>query len=142
MPSTPDVSVHFPHESLDVYRTATEFLVVAEAIAGALPKGRFYIADQLRRAALSIVLNVAEGAGEFAPVEKMRFYRMARRSGTECAAILDAATMLRATTAHANGTAVRSGRELLFRIVSMLSAMVLRANPRGAQGAEKETETE
>jgi four helix bundle protein len=33
-------------------------------------------------------LNIAEGAGEFSPSEKARFYRMARRSATECAAIL------------------------------------------------------
>jgi len=35
------------------------------------------------------VLNIAEGAGEFAPKEKVRFYRMARRSATESAAVLD-----------------------------------------------------
>jgi len=84
----------FTHERLDVYQAAIEFLVLADPIASALPKARAYVADQLRRAALSIPLNVAEGAGEFASGDKARFYRMARRSGTECAAILHACRVL------------------------------------------------
>ncbi len=47
------------------------------------------VADQLIRAASSIMLNIAEGAGEYSSPEKARFYRMARRSAWECAAILD-----------------------------------------------------
>ena len=82
----------FAHERLDVYRVAIEFLGVSDEIASELPRGRAYLTlvDQLRRASLSVTLNVAEGAGEFAPADKARFYRMARRSGTECVAILDA----------------------------------------------------
>jgi four helix bundle protein len=34
------------------------------------------------------VLNTAEGCGEYQPVEKARFYRMARRSAFETAACL------------------------------------------------------
>ena len=45
--------------------------------------------DQLDNAATSIVANIAEGAGEFSPNEKKRFYRMARRSATEVAAWTD-----------------------------------------------------
>ncbi len=41
------------------------------------------------RASASIVLNIAGGAGEFAKREKARFYRIARRSATEFAEILD-----------------------------------------------------
>jgi four helix bundle protein len=39
-------------------------------------------------------INIAEGAGEFAPEEQARFYRMARRSATESATILDACRAL------------------------------------------------
>ena len=114
----------FEHERLDVYRAAIEFLVVADKIATSLPKGRAYLADQLRRAATSIPLNIAEGAGEFSAGDKARFYRMARRSATECAAILDAC---RAThLSHAE--LLSKGRTLLLRIVAMLTAMVLRLN--------------
>ena len=104
---------------MDVYRAAIEFLVLADNITEILPRGRAYLADQLRRAALSISLNIAEGAGEFSPPDKARFYRMARRSATECAAILDVCKSL----GLAEEKMIMRGRELLLRIVSMLIRM-------------------
>ncbi len=56
----------FDHERLDVYVIALDFVVSAEAIASGAPRGQGPLADQLRRASTSIVLNLAEGAGEFA----------------------------------------------------------------------------
>ena len=79
----------FDHERLDVYKAAIEWVALANEIVEDLPRGRAYLADQMQRAATSVPLNVAEGAGEFSAPEKGRFYRMARRSATECAAILD-----------------------------------------------------
>ena len=52
--------------------------------------------------------------------EKVRFYRMARRSATECAGILAVIQNLKLTTMELQ----QRGRELLLRIVSMLSKMV------------------
>jgi four helix bundle protein len=78
------------------------------------------LADQLQRAAISVPLNIAEGAGEFSKKEKARFYRMALRSATECAAILDVCKCLNLTTDQV----ATSGRDLLVRIVSMLTKMV------------------
>ena len=70
---------YFDHERLNVYR----FVVLADEIVANLPRGRAYLADQLRCAGSSIALNIAEGAGEFAVAEKVRFYRMAKRSAME-----------------------------------------------------------
>jgi hypothetical protein len=47
----------FDHERLDVL--ALEFLVLAERMIQALPKGRSHVADQLTRSSITIVLNVA-----------------------------------------------------------------------------------
>jgi four helix bundle protein len=79
----------FDHERMEVYRVALGFVRCAGRIRGVLATGRSSLADQLDRASMSVALTIAEGAGEFAPKEKARFYRMARRSATECAAILD-----------------------------------------------------
>ena len=106
----------FDHERLDVYRVALEFVVLASDVAGRMPKGRAYLADQLQRAATSIALNIAEGAGEFASAEKARFYRIARRSATESAAILDVCRKLNLDEASLHA----AGRERLLRIVAML----------------------
>src|SRR5262245_19770800 len=102
---------NFEHERLDAYRAAVEFLVFADAVASALPRGRAYLADQLRRAAASIPVNIAEGAGEFSAAEKARFYRMARRSATESAALLDACGSLQLC----EGSLREGGRALLLR---------------------------
>ena len=111
----------FVHEKLDVYRIALSFLAAADRILEEVPRGRGHLGDQLDRAATSIVLNVAEGAGEFARPEKARFYRMARRSANECAAILDIYAMRQAV----GDAAIESGRELLLRVVAMLTKLVL-----------------
>ena len=87
----------FEHENLDVYRVSIEFLVLADEVASALPKGRAHLVDQLRRASTSISLSIAEGAGEFSKADKARFYRIARRSSTECSAILDVCRVLQLT---------------------------------------------
>jgi len=106
----------FDHERLDVYQRALEFMVTANEIVESLPKGRAYLADQLNRASSSIVLNIAEGAGEFSPADKARFYRIARRSATESAAILDVCHKLRCV----EDKLYSLGRDQLLRVVSML----------------------
>ena len=84
----------FDHKRPAVYSKALRFVAEAHAIAARVPRARWFVADQLLRAATSIVLNLAEGAGEFSDREKVRFYRMARRSAAECAAILDCLTAM------------------------------------------------
>ena len=110
---------YFDHEKLDVYVAAIDFAVISDGIVERLPRGRKYLGDQLQRAATSIALNVAEGAGEFSDGEKARFYRMSRRSATECAAILQLCEKLQL----AEVGAIAQGRELLLRVVAMLTKM-------------------
>ena len=107
-----------------MYQRAVDFIAVADGIVEDLPRGRAYLADQLHRAATSIPLNIAEGAGELAPNEKARFYRMAKRSAgvpdqTECAAILDVGRRIDLVAPASHDEA----RGLLLRIVSMLTKL-------------------
>jgi four helix bundle protein len=110
----------FDHEKLDVYKTAIEFVALSQSIVRSLPKGSSYLANQLHRAAISVPLNIAEGAGEFSRKDKARFYRMALRSTTESAAIIDICRELELSGENLTAPA----RELLLRIVAMLTAMV------------------
>ena len=48
-----------------------------------------YLKDQLRRAASSIALNLAEGAGRFGQKDQKRFFQIAFASLRECQAVLD-----------------------------------------------------
>ncbi len=54
----------FGFQKLDVYRCAVTFLGVASTLAVRVPRGHSALSDQLRRAALSVPLNIAEGSGK------------------------------------------------------------------------------
>ena len=51
----------FSHEKLDVYQRAIEFLAMTANLIEGLPRGNASLADQLKRASLSISSNIAEG---------------------------------------------------------------------------------
>ncbi len=109
----------FGFQSLDVYKCAVRFLALALNRAAVGASGTGGIPDQLRRAALSIPLNIAEGTGRFGK-DQRRFYITARGSALECAAILDAIEVL----GLADKPDLREPRELLVRVVSMLTKMI------------------
>ena len=76
-------------EDTPVYRDAMAFAVAVDEFAERLPAWRGYLKDQLRRASLSILLNLREGGAEISPREKARFYRIGKRSAAESATALD-----------------------------------------------------
>jgi four helix bundle protein len=104
-----------------VYRCAVTFLGRAAPLAERMPKGYASLGDQLRRAALSVPLNIAEGNGKLGG-GSTQHYAIARGSALECAAIVDACDAL----GFASAEQLAPLRELLERIVSMLTKMVLK----------------
>ena len=107
-------------EKLDCYRIALEFQAIAVQL---VPKrGCSELRDQLDRASISIVLNIAEGCGRRSPADKARFYSMARGSATECAAIVD----LLAVRGLVDERLRKRARALLVRVVQMLTRLVAR----------------
>ena len=115
----------FDHEKLDVYQLSIEFAGNANDVIERLPRGRGYLADQLQRAALSIVLNIAEGAGKFSPADKGTFYMRARGSATESAAVLDVCRKLNLVAT----TVVDQNKAVLERIVRMLTKLIKSRRP-------------
>jgi four helix bundle protein len=109
----------FNFEKLDVYQRSIEFLALSATIIDGLPKGSGALVDQLKRAALSVPLNIAESQGRPSPAEAARAYAFARGSAMECAAIVDAARVLGAI----DQAKADQARELLLRIVQMLSKL-------------------
>ncbi|MCP5020341.1 MAG: four helix bundle protein [bacterium] len=107
---------------LDVYQCALEFAGIVHSMLTPTPRGHSDLADQLRRASDSIVLNIAEGAGEFSPKEKARHDRIARRSATECVGALDLFGASKVLTEDQ----LQASRALLDRILAMLTKLVYR----------------
>lgn len=94
-----DADARFDFERLDVFRVALEVVAILDDVAEELPDGRGYIRDQLRRAANSIPLNIAEGAGEFLPAERRRGSTASRsgrrpsaRARSSCAGVSESPT--------------------------------------------------
>jgi len=106
-------------QKLDVYRRAIEFFAMSVALLDAAPRGYGSLKEQLRSAALSIPLNIAEGAGRLSEADAARHYGIARGSAMECAAIVDALQVLEAIGEEEYAKAI----ELLARIVAMLTRL-------------------
>ncbi|MBL7063621.1 MAG: four helix bundle protein [Anaerolineae bacterium] len=68
-------------EDLECYQLASQVLREAYRIVKRLPsEERYNLADQMRRAAVSAVLNIAEGYGRYHYLDSLRFYYIARGS--------------------------------------------------------------
>ena len=106
-------------EKLIVYPKAERLFEVCNRVANGLPQSQSILADQLRRASLSTMLNIAEGAGEFAPKEKSRIYRIAKRSGSETYGALRAVRLARFGSQD-----VDEGIGLANEVVAMLTSMI------------------
>jgi len=112
----------FSHEKLTVYQSSVQWLTLSTQISGALPTGNGELANQLKRATLSVPLNIAEGAGKISRLDKQRFFAIARGSALECAAILDALLVLDLVQTKT----ISAGKGILYEIVCMLSVMCKR----------------
>ena len=107
------------HENLDVYHRSIEFLTFALRLVGRLPRGEREIRDQLKRAAMSVPRNIAEGSGKATAPDRARFHAIARGSAMEYAALVDVCRVARFLAApEAEETKI-----LLARIVAMLTRM-------------------
>ena len=119
------------HTKLDVYHRALDLLDVLDKLPEHMPAVRAHLKDQLDRAGTSIVLNIAEGAGEFSLADKQRFYRMAKRSATETSAILDIIGRRR----HAPADLLARAQELIVPVVAILTKLATRRPDRAGAGA-------
>ena len=78
----------FRFENLEVYQKAVAFAIEISDITDKLPRGLYYLIDQINRAALSISLNIAEGNGRFTQKDRNHFFYIARGSSFECVPLL------------------------------------------------------
>lgn len=106
-------------EKLDCYRLAVAFQPLAAELVA---KAGYNLRDQFERAALSIALNVAEGAARMSGRERRRFYEIARGSAAECGALIAVLQARGLVTPEA----ARDARHKVVRLVQMLSKMQAR----------------
>jgi four helix bundle protein len=79
----------FEFEKLRVYQKALDLVDQVYKITKKYPQEeRFGLINQFRRAAVSVVLNLAEGSGG-TKAEFKQFLKIARRSIRECVAVIE-----------------------------------------------------
>jgi four helix bundle protein len=120
---------HFDHEKLDVYQLELKFLswvtqFLADISGPSLAQTR-ELREQLDRASLSVLLNTAEGNGRRQGRQRAKFFDDARGSAIECAACLDASV----AKGFVCSERIQPGKEMLVRIVAMLTKLVARFDP-------------
>ena len=73
-----------PHEQLDVWQDAMDLVVLTHRFSQRCPDSeRFSLTAQIRRAAVSVPSNIAEGAARRSRPEYLRFLSIARGSLAE-----------------------------------------------------------
>lgn len=80
------------HQNLEVYQASRKFVAECYKVANQLPaEEKFGMVSQIRRAAISVHLNIAEGSSRKSQTERKRYYEISRGSLIEIDAALDVA---------------------------------------------------
>jgi four helix bundle protein len=109
------------HQKLDIYQVSKKFVFECYKLSKVLPpEEKFGMISQIRRAALSVHLNIAEGASRKSETERKRYYEVARGSIIEIDAALDIASMLE----YVNNININELGELLTRCFQMLTGLI------------------
>jgi four helix bundle protein len=84
-----------PHEKLEAWKFAMQLVKAIYELTAEFPgEERYGLSQQMRRAAVSIPSNIAEGAGRNSPKEFLNFIGISRGSLAELETQLQLAVML------------------------------------------------
>src|SRR6478672_2934946 len=110
------------HKTLDVYQTVRQLVKEVYKVSTKLPsEEKFNMVPQIRRAALSVKLNLAEGSTRKSVLERKRFFEIARGSVVEIDAAIETAVDLNYYSVEELNTL----GELLNKCFAMLSKMIV-----------------
>jgi four helix bundle protein len=119
----------FRFEKLDVWQKAVDFASGVYAVTGRFPgEERFGITSQMRRAAVSISSNVAEGSGRSSDKDFAHFLEMAYGSLMEVVSQLQVA-FRQSLVEQRERDDLYSRAEEVARMLSGLKASLLRQKP-------------
>ena len=110
------------HQKMDIYNISKELVLECYKLVKKFPSDeKFGMISQIRRAALSVHLNVAEGASRKSEVERKRFYEIARGSVIEIDAALDIAYVLD----YIKEINIKFLGELILKCFKVLSGLII-----------------
>ena len=107
------------YQQLSVWQRAMDLAPLVYTLTGKFPESeKFGLSQQMRRAAVSIASNIAEGAGRGSDKEFIRFLRIAQGSLQE----LETQTLLAARLGFTTDTqSIHDDMERLYAMISKLT---------------------
>ena len=113
--------INLKHKKLNVWQKGIELTVAVYKITGLFPETELYgLSSQLRRAAVSITSNIAEGAARSSAKERSRFYEISRSSLVEVDTQLEIALKLK----YIQQNDMKDLNDLLNHTFALLSNMI------------------
>ncbi len=113
--------IQLKHKTLNVYQAIRELVKETYKVSLLLPsQEKFNMVQQIRRAALSVKLNMAEGSTRKSDTERKRFLEISRGSVVEIDAAIETAVDLNYFTIEELQTLGKS----LNKCFAMLSNMI------------------
>jgi four helix bundle protein len=110
-----------PHKKLDVWKMAIELAALVYELTEKFPsEERFGLISQMRRAAVSIASNIAEGAARQGKAEFRNFLSVAQGSLSE----LDTQLELSVKLGYLDNTKYVEFSSMLIRVDKMLTALI------------------
>jgi four helix bundle protein len=112
----------YPFEKLEVYQIALRVNVEVYQLLKECHLLPAYLKNQLGRASLSVMLNIAEGSARTGARERLQFLKIARGSVFECAALLDFIDKIEGiptTTVASMRLQFESISKMLYRLTNM-----------------------
>jgi four helix bundle protein len=120
-----------PHQDLDVWKLSFQYVKEIYEITALFPASeKFGIISQIRRAAVSIPTNIAEGAGRHSKKEFLYFLNIARGSLSE----LDTLIILSHAIGYMEEMTMNEYVIRLERISKILNGLVRKINAELTQG--------
>jgi len=120
LPINNQLSTAFPHEKLEVWQLAKSFARdVYEKTSIFSKEERFGLVDQMRRAAISIMSNLAEGCGRTSAKDQTYFSQIAFSSLLE----VDAQLQISVDLGFLSKTDYENSRKIILVLIKKISAL-------------------
>jgi four helix bundle protein len=109
------------HQELDIYKVSKRPVIEIYKSSKKLPSEENYaLRSQIRRAVVSVFLNISEGASRISQKEEKRFYEISRSSLVE----LDAALEVSVELNYYSIEELKENGDLIIRCFQMLTKLI------------------
>ncbi|MBU2102487.1 MAG: four helix bundle protein [Candidatus Omnitrophica bacterium] len=120
----------FSFEELEVWRIALDFAEKIYTTTQKFPKEEIYgVTNQLRRASLSISLNIAEGKGRYSNKEFKQFLFLSRGSLYETITLLKLCLRLKYLSEERYQELIKDCEVMQSKLAGLLNYLKTRINP-------------